>query len=689
MIAPVVRDGAIGYGPVSQLSDLPVGWGDEQDAGSYRLRRRDDELVFGYASGAQSVKPVFFPARDLFWRAHREGDGFTVDEPPAAEGPFALLGVRSCDLSALGIHDTVLLGRGYVDASYAVRRTEAFVVAVACTDPAGCASAPRWGPGLARSRAGPGVRPGDDRILDDRRPPFPGGGRHRAGAEILGPSRGRVGDPGDITPHAPVATAIERMGRRMDTETASWSCCTRVRDARRREEVADPLPTCTNCTMVCPTCFCTDRPGHDRPDRGAPERWRALVCRTRARPQPPPRRRCGTPGDPRPLPTVDDPQTRHLDRPVRQLRPRGMRMAASTWCPSGIDITEEARGGATRPGVGGGRPPNGRCDHPSFRPRSRRARPRTGGRLRRSHVRVPTRGRAPLPRGRAGRPAAALAADRAVWSWRGGAGQGPGEPRAPPRAATCWAGSWLGTPYRWQVRRRTPSTRDRRLRTVYRPEGEAADDRGSLGLRRSPAALSRGAHRPRGSTRPGRGSSTSTAGHAPGQRHPSSRRGPGHRVRSVTRTFVVTRRRQETARHRHPLTLEPDGGGAQIRSRPGSSRCCTRTVSGRLAVSISGDPARHATTSSHTMRDVGAVSGPSTTHRSAPVLGVRGPSDRMGRATAIRPRRDDRGRRRGLAPLRPVILADLAARERYRRTSPSLVRRADAVRHAVRRSELS
>ena len=259
VIAPVVRDGAIGYGPVSQLSDLPVGWGDEQDAGSYRLRRRDDELVFGYASGAQSVKPVFFPARDLFWRAHRDGDGFTVDEPPAAEGPFALLGVRSCDLSALGIHDTVLLGRGYVDASYAVRRAEAFVVAVTCSDPGGtcfCASMgtgprPRQGQGAAYDLA-------MTEILDDAGHRFLVEVASERGAEVLDRVGAEQATPDDTQAADAVAErAVARMGRTLDTAGLKELLYAGA-DSPMWDEVATRCLSCTNCTMVCPTCFCTD-----------------------------------------------------------------------------------------------------------------------------------------------------------------------------------------------------------------------------------------------------------------------------------------------------------------------------------------------------------------------------------------------------------------------------------------------
>jgi ferredoxin len=259
VIAPVVRDGAIGYGPVSQLTDLPVGWGDEQDAGSYRLRRRDDQLVFGYASGAQSVKPVFFPARDLFWRAHREGDGFTVEEPPAAEGPFALLGVRSCDLSALGIHDTVLLGRGYIDASYAVRRAEAFVVAVTCSDPGGtcfCASMgtgprPRHGRGAAYDLA-------MTEILDDDGHRFLVEVASERGAEVLDRVGAEPATPDDTQAADAVAErAVGRMGRSLDTAGLKELLYAGA-DSPMWDEVATRCLSCTNCTMVCPTCFCTD-----------------------------------------------------------------------------------------------------------------------------------------------------------------------------------------------------------------------------------------------------------------------------------------------------------------------------------------------------------------------------------------------------------------------------------------------
>ena len=70
VLGPTVRDGAIVPGPVSSLDDLPRGWGDTQQPGSYRLGRRDDDALFGYAADLISWKTAMFPSRELVWQGH-------------------------------------------------------------------------------------------------------------------------------------------------------------------------------------------------------------------------------------------------------------------------------------------------------------------------------------------------------------------------------------------------------------------------------------------------------------------------------------------------------------------------------------------------------------------------------------------------------------------------------------------
>ncbi|MEE8457597.1 MAG: sulfite reductase subunit A, partial [Acidimicrobiia bacterium] len=49
VIGPTIGEEAIVIDEIESSEDLPIGWMDRQDAGSYELVRRNDKAVFGYA----------------------------------------------------------------------------------------------------------------------------------------------------------------------------------------------------------------------------------------------------------------------------------------------------------------------------------------------------------------------------------------------------------------------------------------------------------------------------------------------------------------------------------------------------------------------------------------------------------------------------------------------------------------
>ena len=263
VVGPTVREGAIVNAPIRSIDELPRGWGDEQESAHYRLRRRDDDALFGFAAGAQSAKPVFFPTEELLWRGNRSPGGFSVQAEPAAmrqvdDPPYALLGVRSCDLSAIGIHDRVLTGRVQADAHYAGRRAGAFIVAVTCSDPGGTCFCVSMGTG-PRPEGGPDAR--YDLALTE----LLDGGAHRfvidvgspRGAEILSDMSAVPAAPQDVAAADDVAVAASgRMGRTLDTDGLKEMLYASA-ESPRWDDVASRCLSCTNCTMVCPTCFCT------------------------------------------------------------------------------------------------------------------------------------------------------------------------------------------------------------------------------------------------------------------------------------------------------------------------------------------------------------------------------------------------------------------------------------------------
>jgi ferredoxin len=254
-IGPTVRDGAIVYDEVSSCDDLPAGWTDEQDGGSYRLRRREDEALFGYAVGPQSWKRFLHPPELTLWRAKRGADGeLEVSEEPPEAPSYAFLGVRSCELHAIAIQDRVLMEGEYPDPFYRARREGAFIVAVNCTVAGGtcfCVS----------METGPKADAGYDLALTE----VIDGGRHyflceagsERGAELLAELPREEAGPAELAAaEAGVASAAANQGRAMETAGIKELLYENL-DHPRWDEVSERCLTCGNCTMVCPTCFCT------------------------------------------------------------------------------------------------------------------------------------------------------------------------------------------------------------------------------------------------------------------------------------------------------------------------------------------------------------------------------------------------------------------------------------------------
>ena len=154
VVGPTVHDGAIVYRDVRSAADLPIGWGDEQDGGRYRLQRREDEAVFGYAVGPHSWKQFLHPPHVRLWRARRgqDGEGLEFLEEPTEAPRYAFFGVRSCELHAIAIQDQVFLPGAYPDQSYAARREDVLLVAVNCGEPSGTCFCTSMGTGPKASR---------------------------------------------------------------------------------------------------------------------------------------------------------------------------------------------------------------------------------------------------------------------------------------------------------------------------------------------------------------------------------------------------------------------------------------------------------------------------------------------------------------------------------------------------------
>jgi sulfhydrogenase subunit beta (sulfur reductase) len=254
VVGPTVREGAIVYDQLHAQSDLPIGWTDEQEAGTYRLKKRDDEALFGYVVGPHSWKKFLLVPELRLWQAHRGENGFEIVETRNEVPKLAFIGVRSCELHAIAIQDKVFIQGQYVDSSYARRRERVFILAVNC----GQAGATCF---CVSMNTGPKASQGFDlaltEVLEDGRHYFVAEAGSELGAEVLADVRHRNASEHElVTADRIVANTADHMGRQLDTAGIK-ELFYRNYENSRWDDVAKRCLTCANCTMVCPTCFCT------------------------------------------------------------------------------------------------------------------------------------------------------------------------------------------------------------------------------------------------------------------------------------------------------------------------------------------------------------------------------------------------------------------------------------------------
>lgn len=254
VIGPTVRDGAIVYDELNSISDLPIGWMDEQEGGKYRLLKRADQAFFGYAVGPHSWKKYLHPPVVRLWKASRDGKGFQIEEEKAADRKLAFIGVRACELHAIAIQDKVFLGGNVVDSHYQARRDGIFVMVINCGQAGNtcfCTS----------MNTGPKATSGFDlaltEILEDSDHYFVAEIGTPLGAEILTSLPTKAAGANELEKAANVhAKTSKQMGRTLDT-TGIKELLYGNYEHPRWDEVAGRCLTCGNCTMVCPTCFCS------------------------------------------------------------------------------------------------------------------------------------------------------------------------------------------------------------------------------------------------------------------------------------------------------------------------------------------------------------------------------------------------------------------------------------------------
>ena len=249
ILGPTISEGTVQWKEIRTVNDLPVGWTDQQDPGKYRLEPKKSPRVFNVVHGPDSLKPLTFAPRETLLTLDRKNNTFAAREIMPETPPTAILGVRACDLAGLATQDQIFLKGPFSDPYYRQRRENLFLVAVNCTR----AHATCF---CASMETGPKAQEGYDLCLTEADDDFVIEAGTQAGLKVLEQL------PSSLASNERLSQDDERIQACADSQTRSLPLASfpdilyDAHDHPRWDQVAARCLSCTNCTMVCPTCFC-------------------------------------------------------------------------------------------------------------------------------------------------------------------------------------------------------------------------------------------------------------------------------------------------------------------------------------------------------------------------------------------------------------------------------------------------
>jgi sulfhydrogenase subunit beta (sulfur reductase) len=334
-VGPVIRDGAIVYDELTDTSDLPWGASVSQAPGSYRLTNEEHSRCFAWANGPQALKPWLFKSREPLWTSSRNANGQLTFQPTMPEvQPLAVIGARACDIAALHLQDQHFMQQAFQDSHYQQRRMALLIIAVNCTHPADTCFCVSTGDG-------PSASDGYDIALTELEHGYLVETHSEAGKNIVSELPVIDASPEQLlAAEAAVKSAAEQQTRSLPGRNLKAALFDAL-DHPRWQQVAERCLSCGNCTAVCPSCFCSSQ--QDEPSLNGEQTSHIRYWDS-----------CFNQGHSyiHGLTIRDDTAKRYRQWLSHKLGSWHDQYGRSgcvgcgrciTWCPVGIDITEEAQ----------------------------------------------------------------------------------------------------------------------------------------------------------------------------------------------------------------------------------------------------------------------------------------------------------------------------------------------------------
>lgn len=249
-IGPTAHNNTIHYQSISTVDDLPRGFSDKQTPGSYQLESKNHQRYFAWANGAQAIKPLTFSSHETLWQCKRDEQGhLTFDSNKVNSKPIAIIGVRACDLAALELQKQHFLNQELVDPWFKQRLKNLLLITVHCTHPADtcfCAS----------TGDGPEAIDHFDIALHELDDGFLISANTIKGNDILKALATSEATQQQIeTSQQQTIQAINKQTRQLPKANVKNTLLEQL-ESHHWQEIGKRCLSCGNCTSVCPSCFC-------------------------------------------------------------------------------------------------------------------------------------------------------------------------------------------------------------------------------------------------------------------------------------------------------------------------------------------------------------------------------------------------------------------------------------------------
>ena len=206
----------------------------------------------------KSPKDAFFPQSEILYSCYQKANKTSIEPAALKDAPFAIFGVRPCDVRAFDVLDRVFLSEP-ADVYYAARREHGTIVALACHEPEESCFCKVFGIDCADPVADVATWMIEGELywkpLTEK-----GEALTKAVAELLNDA-----DEAKVEEEKTAIRAIVEKLPYSNLSLEGWG----QEDYMDRfnspvwEELYKPCLACGTCTFVCPTCQCYDIKDYD------------------------------------------------------------------------------------------------------------------------------------------------------------------------------------------------------------------------------------------------------------------------------------------------------------------------------------------------------------------------------------------------------------------------------------------